>query len=101
MVLEAEDGGAALRILQCPDTLDRALIGSVEVMASAYGINLFVAIEKPISGLALEAAIHEHGVPRLHTGWANAAESTFPLEEIIAKHFEPPTLVVPDTWLPV
>lgn len=62
--------------------LDRSLIGSVETMTTAYGINLLGAIEKPITAQALAAAIRRHQIPRANVERVNAAGPTFMLEEI-------------------
>ena len=73
--------------------LDRALIGSVETMATAYGINLLGAIEKPITEQALEAAIRRHWAPRTNLDQLKLVAHTFTLEEIAAglrnHEFEP------------
>lgn len=73
--------------------LDRALIGSVETMATAYGINLLGAIEKPITEQSLEAAIRRHWAPRTNLDQLKLVAHTFTQEEIAAglrnNEFEP------------
>ncbi len=73
--------------------LDRALIGSVETMTTAYGINLLGAIKKPITPQALEIAIRRHALPRPSVERASTIGPVFSLEEItggLRRHeFEP------------
>lgn len=73
--------------------LDRALIGSVETMTTAYGINLLGAIEKPITAKALEAVIRRHTFPRANVERVEAMAPAFTLEEITEglhnREFEP------------
>ena len=73
--------------------LERALIGSVETMTAAYGINLLGAIEKPITKQALAAAIRRHALPRAKLERVATGGPTFSLEEIAEglrnQEFEP------------
>ena len=62
--------------------LDRALVGSVETMTTAYGINLLGAIEKPITAKALEVAIRGHALPRAKVDRTKVVGPTFTIEEI-------------------
>ncbi len=63
--------------------LDRALIGSVETMTSAYGINLLGAIKKPITAQAMEAAISRYVAAPADTTRAKSIGPTFSLDEVI------------------
>ena len=84
--------GATVSVILA-SALDRALIGSVETMTAAYGINLLGAIKKPITADALEAAIRQHAIPHVNDVRTRAVEPTFTIEEIVEgldKHeFEP------------
>ena len=62
--------------------LDRALIGSVETMTTAYGINLLGAIAKPITASALAAAIGRHALPRTDLDRTRAEGPVYTLDEI-------------------
>ena len=74
-------------------SLDRALIGSVETMTTAYGINLLGAIKKPITEKALAAAISLYALSLPNVKRDNASEPTFTLDEIVEglrkREFEP------------
>ena len=74
-------------------SLDRALIGSVETMTTAYGINLLGAIKKPITATALEAAIRLHTPSLPSVQRDKALGPTFTLDEIVEglrnREFEP------------
>ncbi|MEO8103914.1 MAG: EAL domain-containing response regulator [Betaproteobacteria bacterium] len=63
--------------------LDRALIGSVETMTSAYGINLLGAIKKPITAEALQAAISRHVIAPAAVKPISTAGPAFTLEEVL------------------
>lgn len=120
VVLEADDGRAALEILQnspepvdivisdldmpemdgmelirhvgevgrpvsiiLASALDRALIGSVENMTSAYGINLLGAIKKPITAQALEAAIGRYVIAPTRLKSVGSVGPACTLDEVI------------------
>ena len=63
--------------------LDRALIGSVETMTTAYGINLLGAMEKPVTPTALQAAIARYSPPPENPAGPKAGGLTFTLDEIL------------------
>lgn len=87
----AETGATVSVIIA--SALDPALIGSVETMTAAYGINVLGAIRKPITAQALESAIRLYAAPYLNVARAKAVEPTFTIGEIVDgldKHeFEP------------
>ena len=73
--------------------LDRALIGAVETMTTAYGIDLLGAIVKPIDAKSLEATIRLHAPPRASVERVKVVGTTVTLDEIVdglrKREFEP------------
>lgn len=73
--------------------MERAFIGSVGTMATAYGINLLGAIKKPITALAFEAAIRLFVPATSNAKHLKAVGLSFTLEEIVngfqRNEFEP------------
>ena len=63
--------------------LDSALIGSVETMTAAYGINLLGSISKPVTGKALEEAISRHFNSAANLQKSNTPSPAISVDEIL------------------
>ena len=63
--------------------LDSALIGSVETMTAAYGINLLGSISKPVTGHALEEAISRHFNSAANLQKTNTPSPAITVDEIL------------------
>ena len=77
----ADTGSKASIILA--SALDRALIGSVETMATAYGVKLLGAIQKPITAEALVEVIRRFSALHVDIASDTVIEPIFTINEIV------------------